>query len=677
MARTALKASEKKQVKREVAAIEKQRAGLPGDKQRGKPEDRRRWHRLEDEDEAARVMVATLTKLYQDQNGRRDAAARQISTVLGREVDLHSYADMECGYSEDRVAMTASVLDTAKAQIASTQRPKPVALTKGASYRMRLEAKKMTKFCEAQLGQPCGRFNNAWGLGEQCLKDAATHGDGLAKVYADEAAGQIVIKRVFAHQFFVHEADARDGNPQFLYHEWDTDRDSLMDRYPKHADAIRHAATSIDSTKLNTTDLGENRVQLYEAWKLPEIVGADGPLGQGWHIIAISGSGKGVCLLREAWTVPVFPIARIVWEPNAIGMWSQGMVSGIETLQEDINRFLDYMIENTELGGFGYTDYPEGAYDEDQIRSNRALKHLARKPGFENAGPLNVVTPDPFSRTVIDVYQILRSAFFETTGVSDMSTQGRQEQGITAAVAIRTINDLRTQRFLPKSRSYEEFFAQIGRLSVLAAYNLKEQGKSPKLVLHRDGYVDEVDFDAIEMPIEKCEIVVGSMSSTEDTMAGRLSAATDMMTAGWITPEQAKVILTSPNPDIEAFTRRDQAQQRYYEKLISKFQSAKEDDWDPLKFPMPDPVLSLQMGIQMMTDGYAETKLMGEDDPDSNADFNCRLFTKWIAFAWQTLGKGQPAVEQAPPMLGTGATMPTPAAPQMAEQSAPPGVPMQ
>jgi hypothetical protein len=676
MARTSLKASEKKQLKREVSAIDKQRAGLPGDKQRGKPEDRRRWHRIEDKDEAARVMVATLTKLYQDQNGRRDSAARQLSTVLGREIDLTSYADMENGCSEDRVAMTAAVLDTAKAQIASTQRPKPVALTKGASYRMRLEAKKMTKFCEAQLGQPCGRFNNAWGLGEQCLKDAATHGDGLAKVYADEAAGQIVIKRVFAHQFFVHEADARDGNPQFLYHEWDTDRDSAMDRYPEHADAIRTAATSIDSSKLSTTDIGENRLQLYEAWKLPEIVGDKGPLGQGVHMIAVSAGGKGCCLLRETWTVPVFPIARIVWEPNSLGFWSQGMVSGIETLQDDINRFLDYMIENTELGGFGYIDYPKGAYSEDQLRSNKALRLLERLPGFENAGPLNVATPAPFAQTVIDVYQILRSAFFETTGVSDMSTQGRQEQGITAAVAIRTINDLRTQRFLPKSRSYEEFFAQIGRLSVLAAYQLKQQGKSPKLVLHRDGYVDEVDFDAIEMPIEKCEIVVGSMSSTEDTMAGRLSAATDMMTAGWITPEQAKVILTSPNPDIEAFTRRDQAQQRYYEKLISKFQSAEEKTWDALKFPMPDPVLSLELGIAMMTDGYAETKLMGEDDPDSNADFNCRLFTKWITFAWQTLGKGQQPTAPTPPALGVGPSMQTPAAPAEI-QGAPPGVPMQ
>jgi hypothetical protein len=188
--------------------------------------------------------------------------------------------------------------------------------------------------------------------------------------------------------------------------------------------------------------------------------------------------------------------------------------------------------------------------------------------------------------------------------------------------------------------------------------------------------VDEVDFDAIEMPIEKCEIVVGSMSSTEDTMAGRLSAATDMMTAGWITPEQAKVILTSPNPDIEAFTRRDQAQQRYYEKLISKFQSAEEKTWDALKFPMPDPVLSLELGIAMMTDGYAETKLMGEDDPDSNADFNCRLFTKWITFAWQTLGKGQQPTAPTPPALGVGPSMQTPAAPAEI-QGAPPGVPMQ
>lgn len=589
----------------------------------------------DDPDQAAKMMVETFARLYQAQAAQRVNAARLLSAYLGRDVAILSPQDIEMLVNDDKLPIIQGIVDTAKAQIASVQRPKPVCLTKGGTYRERQEAKKYTRFAEAQMWQPCGRYPTFWDMGEQLVKDGAIWGDGVCKVIANPRSGAVEISRRFIHDIYVSNMDSLYGSPTTWYETYTFDRYNLCALYPDNEEAIMTASSSWD---LGRGRMGEDddRVQIVEAFRLPSIPGDEGPAGEGRWMIALQSGAKQTWLVNEPWENPTPPYGFFSWEPNSYGVKSTGLVQAVEYLKDDINEILDYIIENTKIGGWGAIEFTEGDFDEDEIRSNGPHRLLKRRAGTDAQSPLILHNPPPFNPAVINAWEVIRSAFFETTGISDMSTQGRVEQGITAGVAIRTVNDLRTQRFLPKSRSYEQLAATVGKLTLQAAAHLKNLGISPKAALFREGYLDEVDFNGIDLALERCEITVQSQSSTEDTKAGRLEAIQEMANAGYITPEQANVMLSSSNPDVEAFTRQTQAQQRYYQKLIAKFQEAEPKTWKPIRdFQMPDPIMNIKMGIRMLTDGYAETKC--ERDVPA---FNLDLFINWIVFAWQTLERG-------------------------------------
>lgn len=607
-----------------------------------------------DKDDAGRELVNVVKALRDDQMGRRNAALAAVSAYYGRTMNRLSAADFispvvpadgaaRANEEEILLQIAQSILQTAKAKIAEKQRPKGCVLTKGATYRERIQAKKMSKFHEALLYQRQGKFANSWELAAACFLDCMLWEAGAVKVYADVSNERVAHERCFIYDMFVDAFDAEHGTPNSLFHLQRYDRHNLMAAYPKMREAIERAAPYPYDGVADATR-NHDMVAVYEGWRLPF-----SKKSPGRHIIALDAGGSvKTTLVDEEWKRPSFPFAWMIWDPAPFGIWGTPLIDGVDAIQAVVSEMVNDLHENIRLHGAGYTSVEIGSHEESDLTSNVPGKILYRVSGTQ---PPTTHMPPPFSPATFQFVDWLRGLAYELKGVNEMAAQGRKEAGVDAAVAMRVMNDLQSERFLPQSRMYENFFVQLCRLDIEAAQELVDAKVNVSATLPNEGFLRTIDFNEIRLPEDMYEVTIQASSSNEDTLAGRRQMVAELESKGVLSPETAAELLNSPNIDTEALGKRELAQQRYLEQLIGECEEwdAKSDEQSP--YEPPDPLLNLASGIMQMTDAYVSFKA------DRAPEENQALLRNWIAAADKMLNP-QPAAGAVPPGMPPGAPPP-------------------
>jgi hypothetical protein len=598
------------------------------------------WKRADPKD-AARIMASNVSRLATDQAPRRTMARRRLETYLGRPV--HSltselyYRHSSGAGSEVGATTTQSyampAVDTGQAQIASQQRPKGAAQTKGGDYYARQEAKKISKFFEGCLQAPQGSYANTWELTEHCFHDSEIFEAGCCKVFADLAQQKIVHERVFAHDIFFDPLDAHLGSPRSMYHMYLADKWELLERFPENEQAILGASLH-PSHRESITGSSTDIITVFEGWRKGK---------NGRHIITVEGPGNN-SLVDSEYDRDMFPIAFMLWQRNSIGAWGTPMVDQIAESQAYANLFLSWMLENARYQAGGVTFFEEGSIIDETMLGNLPFKMVPVKKGSQM--PV-VDTPAPFHPQFMDLFDRLRSMCFENVGVSEMGSQGKKEQSITSGVAIRTVNALQTQRFLPKSKAYEQFIVNINRLDLYAIQDLVDAGVSPSTVVESEGFLDTIDWDEITLPSDQFVVTLAASSADEDSPAARKQTVQDLIALGYqnIADELTQI------PDIEWITNRQSAQRRYMDGVITrymKFDARTEDVADVED--VPDPLFDLVAASVQMKDGYVSAKA------DGAPEVNLQLFRDWLTLADEALQKTQEP--PLPPVDGAGAPPP-------------------
>jgi hypothetical protein len=598
-----------------------------------------------DSEDRGQAVYSTLSSLAEDQRFRRVAALRRLTVYRAKSTsklsaELYSSSSSTL-LDEPRYAFAASCVDTAKAKIASKQRPKPVVLTSGAGYKTRLDAKHLSKFLLGLLYQRQGQYPNCWALGEQVFKDCCIWEAGVLRVTANVPESRIDIERCFAHDIYFDHVDAEYGSPRSLFHRYRYDRDVLAKAFPQHKSAIM-AAPSARSDDYSTPAFNErdhNRVELNEAYRLGER-----------HVIAMAGERGAVTLVDEPFERENFPYVFLLWEPGQFGCWSEPLVDQCEHAQNDANETYLRIREAVRLGGGGYLDVEKGAYDnEDELASNETIK-----VAFRNAGraPMNLVAPPAYSQATLNYAQITRSMVYELSGVNEMASQGQKQPGVDSGIAIRTVNDMQSERFLPKSRAYEQMYVDIGRRVLEAAKDLATAGKKPSSTIPGSGLLEKVDWDDIDPILGGCEyeVSIQAASAMQDTLASRLQFISDMQASGMLTPDAAKRMLASADPDIDSMSNRDQAQYNWIERIVGEVLESDDDDADDemmLSVEPPDPLMNLGAAVLQMTEAYLEVSSY----PDA-PEWKRSLLRNWVTAAVDLLNrsKAPPAAPAGPPI---------------------------
>lgn len=390
-----------------------------------------------------------------------------------------------------------SATDTLVAKIAQ-HRPLPQVLTQKGNWRQQKRAKKLTQFIEGEFYRQKIFEQKA----KTIVRDAAIFGRGILAIYDD--GDEIVTERVFPWELFFDEWDARYGQPQTAYHFRTADREVLKERFAradgggwkrKVLDAIEDA-TRITSESPDGQDDGTrtvDRVEFVEAYRLPARKG-----GKGRHIVATSAG----TLVDEEWEQPNFPYAILFYNDPLTGMHGQGLVEQLEGYQYEINTMAQKVSDSHHLLGGAWVLVPQGSDIIETHLQNGLGTVIRHKPGL----PPQVVQPNPVHPQTYQRLRDLPTDALNDVGISQMSAQSKKPGGITAAVALQTLDDIETERFIVFGRAYEAWCLDVARQLVECVKRIAErEGEYAVSVPMKGGLLDlswrDVEIDGFELRV--------------------------------------------------------------------------------------------------------------------------------------------------------------------------------
>lgn len=524
----------------------------------------RRWWQLEG-DEAAQEVVAICHGL--EDGDARKARWQGAHKLYSGQNDLETRE-----VAADLYNVSRSAVDTAQAEIASRQRPKPMFLTSGADWKTKRKAKKLDRFVEAWLHQPQGRYADAWELMEDCFRAASIAVGGVCKVSVDVEGERIVLEHVPAHEILVDPEEAEGGDPQNWFHAYSMDLDLAIECFATTDDEEQNdhlraiLESSADMTARNTEKAFRvsQKVRIFEGWRLP--LSADKP---GKHVFACEGG----CLHEEDWTWPYPPLVIQVWNRDLHALWGTGLVEEGEEQHETINDIAERLHDRFTLCAHRRTYYEPGTVGVEDLASNDSetmipVADISKMPRTD-------ATP-PVSPAEVNFLEQEIQRYYDFRGISQMSAQAKREPGVEAAIAMQTLNDIKSVRFMPKARAYELAFVRLGELIVRAARDLADSGAKPMAKWPGQRFIDSIPWSDVDMAEDMFEVRVAPVSSMSRDPAQRLQIAEQLMAAGMI--PKAKYFELIGAPDLDSLLMNETSQERWIESLIDRYLDAEDDD---------------------------------------------------------------------------------------------------
>lgn len=493
-------------------------------------------------------------------------------------------SDLSSG-TKNRITYNAvqSAIDTLAAKI-TKNKPKPMFLTSGGDYKLQRQAKKLEKFVDGVFYE-----NKIYSeAGKRAFFDSCIFGDGMVKVF--DRNGRPCIERVNPRMLFVDWIESLNKNPRQLFQSQLIDRDILIDCYPEHADKIRSCAgATLDAIGLYSST--SDQIMVIEAWHLPSGEDAD----DGKHVIVIDGC----TLVSEEWNKPFFPFAKVPFIEKTEGYWSTSGAELIQGTQLEINKIMWRISRSLDLGSTFKVWVKSG--------SKIVKEHLNNELGtiINSDDPPQYLVPPIVQPEIYARLKECKNEAYELFGISQLSAQSQKPAGLDSGKALRTYNNIETERFMTIGKSYEQFFIDIASLVIDCAQDIvKEYGKL-SIKAPNNRVLDDIDFADIKLDNEDYIMKMYPVSSLPSDPEGRFQSIQERVQAGMMTPRQASRLLDFP--DDEAWGQLSSAREDWlhecFEKIIYEG-----------VFTAPEPEDDLNLAQTMFLDYYAFAKSSNVED---------------------------------------------------------------
>lgn len=548
------------------------------------------WWLEKNSDKAASYMLTTAAYLKESQAYRYRQAA--VYARLYGNQSLYSFAgtntakmDQQQGFPHERPTfnLVQSATDTLVARIAQS-RPSPVFLTDAGDYKQRNLAKKLNNFIQGEFYQ-----TKAYEKATIALRDACVEGDGIIHVY-ETPDKKVGLERVLLTELLVDPSEAMYGEPRQLYRIKLVDRDVLLANFPKFREKLELAAKAYADESSDSSKTVSDLVMVVEGWRLPS--GKD--MGDGRHTLACS-TGH---LIDEEYTKETFPFARIQYAPRLLGYWSQGVAEQLMGTQMELNSILYTISRAIKLVGVPRVFQEDGSKVVSAHHNNEIgviVKFRGTKPTYEVA-PCNA--PELYAeRDKLITYG------YQQCGISFMAATSQKPAGLNSGEAIRSYEDISTDRFATLARRYDNFFIELSYLIIDLAKDIAERDGEYSTVYPNKNGIKEIDLPKADLLEDTFVIQCFTQSSLPKDPAGRLQKITEMIQAGMITIQEGRRLLDYP--DLEQVEKlANAAEERILQILDDIIESGKYVSPDPFT----DLVLAETLTVQYIN-LYAQAKL--------------------------------------------------------------------
>jgi hypothetical protein len=243
---------------------------------------------------------------------------------------------------------------------------------------------------------------------------------------------------------------------------------------------------------------------------------------------------------------------------------------------------------------------------------------------------------------------------YQQEGVSEMAASSEKPAGLNSGEAIRSFDDISTDRMATLSRKYDDFFIHLAYAIMSQAIDIaKEQGAYQTVFPNKDG-TKEIDLPDIKLLQNPFVIQCFNESSLPRDPAGRKQTVIEYMQAGMLSVKEGRRLLDFPD-----LSQSEKLANAAEERIFQILDKIIEDG----EFTPADPFIDIQLATELTTEYinlYSMSKLE-EDRMQMLRDF----FTQVQAIK---------QVAMTPPPMAPGAPGSTPM-PQ-ANPEAPPTSPM-
>lgn len=452
-----------------------------------------------------------------------------------------------------------SCIDTLVSRI-TQDRPKPTFLTDNGHYKERFLAQHLNNFIMGEFYR-----TKAYALGGMALADAGRFGDGFLKVFRHD--DKVGLERTLTTELMVDYNDAYYGNPKSLIQKKMIDRGVAFEAFPKHEELVAKAQHgNVDNTPLSTETVSDQFI-VSEGWRLPSSSTAK----DGRHTIVCS---SGV-LLDEAWEKPVFPFAKIGYNPNPVGWFSQGLCEILMPTQMEIYKMLIVASQAIELMGVPRIYIDELSKIVETAFNNNIgtiIKGRGAPPQF-----LNAISNAP------EIYEwihwLIENAY-RMSGISAMAAASQRPAGLSSGEAIRSFDDLQTDRFAALQKRYQDMYVDLAYLMIDCAKDIAEDTGSYSTVYPAKDGTREVDLPRAGVLRDTYLIQCFEESSLPRDPAGRQAKLSEMLAAGEITNQEFRRL--SAFPDLQQSDSLAVAlEERILHDLDAIIETGKEESPDP------------------------------------------------------------------------------------------------
>jgi hypothetical protein len=559
-----------------------------------------RWW-LEEEDDLANAVASQLEFMKQRQIPRITQAIINTrlygnQAISGRAGVTFSHVAQQQPWLKERITWNCvqASADTLVAKMVKNK-PKPWYVTNGGDWKMQRRAKKMNKFVDGVFYE-----NKAHQMGLRALLDSCIWGDGVVKVMEGDKK-RVKWERILSHELWTDDMDSIYGDPRSLHHSTNIDRQVLLEKakaWLKGQDATEREKVLEKVEKADRAqpdgqqDILADRVAITESWHLPS--GPDAEDGK--HCITI----KGCTIWEEEWEHDCYPFAKLPWAPRSMGYWSQSLAEQLQNIQLEINLILQTIKQSFWKGGTFRVFLPSGS----RLVKENLTNQIASVVTYSGDKPPVIVTPQLVQPEIFEHLNLLWNKAFEQAGISQMQATSQKPAGLNSGEAIRSYNDIQTDRFTTVGQRYEQFFLDLANLSVMVVKDIAGNG-SYKVKAKVGNKLEEIDWKDIQLDEDDYVIMCFPISSLPQDPSGRQQTITEWVQAGWINARPGKRLMDFP--DLEMAENLANAAEDFLTAMLEKM--CEEDDFNYIPEPFDDLNLSMELGLEY----YQRGKYQGLD----------------------------------------------------------------
>lgn len=603
------------------------------------------WFDLDGAEAALKAHLLCRT-LWDQSSLQRQRCRRQIERYYGASLDPMLWRN-KYQIADDLPLvwnLTKSLVKTIESRIGAVAQPKLQFVTSDATWTVRRRGQKLDQFVDALALQDCGKFPTVHALRVNRLRDCCIFGIGWAQVDADYDMGRVLTEPCFSWEVFTDSRDARYGHPTTWVRTCTVSKHSLQAWYPEKKAEIEAARESSDielevelGLSQRTTPMHADIVRCFHVWHL-----AAGPDAPGRHMFLLDDGA--VALTDEEWLLDKPPLIPMFWDDPLIGVQTMGLADDIAPMEDEINRNIQRMGDAIRRTGMATHWVQAGTVDKSQLEETRDATILE----YEGGTPPITVNAEPFGQAHIEWINLFYGKTHELTGVSEMAAHGQKDPGVTAAVAIRAVSEIQSDRFAVLTHAQENWMILWAELAINAVHMIAEEKKNFEVKWSGGSFLRQLNWKDISLTQDQYVMQIRPVSGQKNEPSDRMQRAEELLGAGMIS-QQTYLSITQLTLDVHGAADANTNQRELIDCYIERWLDATDEqlqsgmfDEDKQISLVPPPLRWLNMpeAILQVAQAYMKSEIDGAPD-------NIRqLFIQWLDLAENEL-QSQDARKQA------------------------------